>query len=954
MLFVSVAAMLFAVSCSEDDTLAGANGDGKMVNFVMRYGSLDNFRVEQGTRATLPEEQERTIYNMYIFVFDETGNFVYGEMFDNANFGATGNDNYWTADNDERSSGMIHITMPSTKNASIYAVANINNTDIVNVTQEQLQGVKTKKQLENLVASMMSPTVSRNGFFVMSGQLHGVNTYNLNTGDYTMQLCRIDARVEFYVKVADGTDIEEFSPTSWCVKNVPADSYVIEGDDNSSVRFFDSQKSNFEGVSEGVHSFSFYMLENKFTSATAPASQAERAKQVKTNNGDGTVVNGDWVYADNTSTYVVIEGVLKGKYSADDVNSPIPSGEMLNANVRYVIHLGDFTSSLSDFNTLRNTKYIYNVTINGVDDIRVEVESGNEENAPGATGDLAVSYVTYYECDSHYASYVLGFPIAYVDDELTWQVKTPFSKGRPSQVYDVDELDHKWVHFRVNELGGDGVYKNIRRLYDPADCMDVDELVNYLKEEKEKNKQGLDNDFDNNNNIVVTIFVDEYYYETHPLTGVADKDLWKSFVNQPAREMYILCDIYESDDLESSIVGASTTIRQKSIQTIYNYENEELNSAWGCEHKDDYLDVWAYNGVEYSAVAAENRGNGDRDNGRINSCKEWGFVDPDGTSFNTGERWDSYLDLDADNETPLLLDDYRSLRYSCLTRNRDNNGNGVIDEDEVRWYMASIGQLLGIWMGADGVDTGARLYTRTGDETGDMWRQHVVSSTMYGSNSNDPTLVWAEEGSSTGSFSSSIQWSNDAQSYYHHYSVRCVRNLGYDEANGTDITYSPVDATPDDYCIAEGNNNNGYTIDVSRLNAQSLRDFARTNDFLSHDENDEQNRLYSKFEVAPDDDAVTTTARTFTAMNNLVTVDNNPVCPEGYRLPNQRELSIMRYYTSILSSTHFCRTYFSMGAQGTNQKDPTKQGYGYQNGNIFLATDGYSSTVQRCVRDVKE
>lgn len=46
------------------------------------------------------------------------------------------------------------------------------------------------------------------------------------------------------------------------------------------------------------------------------------------------------------------------------------------------------------------------------------------------------------------------------------------------------------------------------------------------------------------------------------------------------------------------------------------------------------------------------------------------------------------MDVEVENEVPELSEDYRFLRYSCMTRNRDNNGNGVIDQDEVRWYLS--------------------------------------------------------------------------------------------------------------------------------------------------------------------------------------------------------------------------------------------------------------------------
>lgn len=41
----------------------------------------------------------------------------------------------------------------------------------------------------------------------------------------------------------------------------------------------------------------------------------------------------------------------------------------------------------------------------------------------------------------------------------------------------------------------------------------------------------------------------------------------------------------------------------------------------------------------------------------------------------------------------------KSLRYFCMARNRDNNGDGKIDRSELRWYTASIKQLVGLYVG---------------------------------------------------------------------------------------------------------------------------------------------------------------------------------------------------------------------------------------------------------------
>jgi len=82
-----------------------------------------------------------------------------------------------------------------------------------------------------------------------------------------------------------------------------------------------------------------------------------------------------------------------------------------------------------------------------------------------------------------------------------------------------------------------------------------------------------------------TAFVDEYYYETSPTdpSETAVNGLWKKFVNQQARVMNILSNLAYSPDRQSTKTNAIYSIRQSSIQTIYNIMDEENFTAWGTE-----------------------------------------------------------------------------------------------------------------------------------------------------------------------------------------------------------------------------------------------------------------------------------------------------------------------------------------------------------------------------------
>ena len=95
--------------------------------------------------------------------------------------------------------------------------------------------------------------------------------------------------------------------------------------------------------------------------------------------------------------------------------------------------------------------------------------------------------------------------------------------------------------------------------------------------------------------------------------------------------------------------------------------------------------------------------------------------------------------------------------------NRDNDGDGTIDENEVQWYLAAINQLTDLWIGEWSFDQRARLYRKTTWTEGQ--EQYFASSTVHEKylGYDNPIILWSSEGSSTGklsqNYSSSISYS---------------------------------------------------------------------------------------------------------------------------------------------------------------------------------------------------
>lgn len=455
------------------------------------------------------------------------------------------------------------------------------------------------------------------------------------------------------------------------------------------------------------------------------------------------------------------------------------------------------------------------------------------------------------------------------------------------------------------------------------------------------------------------MFVDEYYYESNPLNDEKSKDLWKRFVNKDDRKLHILCSSEKSKDFESMATGSMITIQQHSIKCIYNtnLSYTDLETAWGVENTDEYDGQMTY----WRSTATEYRGNTSESNGLLNTAKEWGLCNSSSTSFNTGNKWSTYFDDEVDNATPQLRDNYTYLRYSCMARNRDNNGDGVIDRSEMRWYMASIRQLIGLYVGDGLLSSTTKLYNKTAEERAstDRWMQHVVSSYsgQSGGNSNNPTIIWAEEGISTSVLNADWQPISLA-------STRCVRNLGFIDGNSEE-TYS-LDKEPEDYIQQTTTEEGNYIFTATHLNSQALR-YYTSRELTYADETSVENRLYKKFEVLKDMSALTNESGTstsyyFTDFNDRITKSiaegkGNPFCPEGYRIPSQREIAIMRYYlgSSEIKPT-LTRTYWSFGPLGkyydTRKTDnASKYGFIIDGGNLTV----YYTTVgqTRCVRDIR-
>ena len=104
--------------------------------------------------------------------------------------------------------------------------------------------------------------------------------------------------------------------------------------------------------------------------------------------------------------FVILIGQCAGHFHVGGVGGGV--GNTVNADVTFTVHLGYADGNPNDYDTRRNTRYIYTVTLRGINDIRLEVESDGEENEqrPGYEGNVIFSQDGLYELDARPMSWL--------------------------------------------------------------------------------------------------------------------------------------------------------------------------------------------------------------------------------------------------------------------------------------------------------------------------------------------------------------------------------------------------------------------------------------------------------------------------------------------------------------------------------------------------------------------
>lgn len=712
------------------------------------------------------------------------------------------------------------------------------------------------------------------------------------------------------------------------------------------------------------------------------------------------------------------------------------------AEATYVVHLGYIDKDVNDFNCYRNAKYTYNIKVQSVN--KILVEAWNEgESQPGAEGEVNDVTEKFYDLDCHYNVFNIyltradlqnfTFTMRTYDNNEAHDIKylkqggveigntVPDSKEAPNWKY------YSWIQLVPNdntdanattialfpELNADGDPKNGALYY----LKDIAELGDKLVDEG-KDGRGF------------TVYIKEYTYEA----DYGEKDygneasgLWKRYVNQPNRTAHFNVSFKESSDKESIYYKSKYALTQKSIQTYYDVtqgtEAGKDLTALGIEHDNEVFGMNIRWPKEITGLSA--------DNGRYNMYLGYG-----GAALKEDVLWSNVLDLnnlqsinkiDNDAQTRLaphiskaertcpvpktveisaadlsggsegkyntiasLLYDPQSggkVQYihalnACMNRNKDENGNGIIDNAELKWYVPASGKYLRMILGRNTLKTPLMNYEQAKLPKGcsDGY------NTLYHFMASDNKIIWVDEGASSCKFYGAR---DDEYWIFAPWQVRCIRNLGtnLNTITNAERVLPAYDAT-DINTVTHGG-----VVKVTRYHGSALRQ-PQIDPLPMHKSDGAYNRIARYgFEIAPMgnrlakvetyEEEKTSAVLGSNVIDNTTyqdyaaAVKNGNFCKslnaksksnrKGWRLPNQKEIVIMLRMKGIFNNGSSQQTYATCTQEHwTNYDNPGSSSEPLNSWNYRLLTVDASENEKvavalnkgktidyiRCVRDL--
>ena len=453
--------------------------------------------------------------------------------------------------------------------------------------------------------------------------------------------------------------------------------------------------------------------------------------------------------------------------------------------------------------------------------------------------------------------------------------------------------------------------------------VDIRQLALELKTAEANKATTADHFLISNGKVYVQAYVDEYYYSKRPDNG--NDASWPEFVNAENRVLILNPTSKTSADGNSTLYPTYLfQISQRSIRTTYKTDNASIEAfgieTWNETGRSDFGSAGAV------ADDAESKSYGWQNNRTMlgtswpSAATTLGYT----TSVTSNDK--SAHVYYTEGVGTASLNGYNA----CMARNRDENGDRVIDDTELKWYLPAINQYLLLWCGEEYLYGDTRLV-----DPADISK---ITETDYNAgvynlyNSSYAHEYWAVEGVSYGPAG--------PQSC----GVRCIRNLKTYNAKT-----QPISSV------------SGNTITITGV--RSLRQQAMSGEYASHNDRDPENNLYKAFEVATSylPGPYSASQVKTESLCASYSQDSNGSDVGQWRIPNQKELMIMGqngFLDDIKPSTgnstegYASRTEF-IRADLRSRTNPYF--YMYWNGpTITVSTNNVNVFRIRCVRDVTQ
>ena len=728
-------------------------------------------------------------------------------------------------------------------------------------------------------------------------------------------LQRVAAKVTFKIEVADG---REFKLKSYQVCEVPKKVNVWEGSTSEEIVSYSTQELT---ISRDEGFFTFYMPENIANGKEGCNSADDREKLSKGSLRNSPPEGRVFTYVDKPATYVL----LKGSYYAKDTD-----GKETSAEVVYCIHLGLGAGSSDkvdhkDFSTKRNMNYTYNIQIEGVESIKTEV-TATDNNVWRQEGDVTVSGEgKSIQLDAHFEARKITFHKSdFKTTDLRVYVKDPLTNFQLTEFSELKEESKNWVSFKsLKDVPVEETYKYPDEKH-VSELLSVEELLTELNKWAKGENSLLAPT--NEGAIEFVCFVNEYYYQSI---------MWPEFVNTLDREFFIMDKTQKQTSGGNSTLtsDASFVIKQHSIQTIYDLNKGEDYNAWGIEtiNETGLLNTTT-NPSKIKDIAY----------GRLNL--------PDFS----GKGWSTFLDYSKESNSNQMKDDYKNAYYACLQRNRDENGDGVIDSKEKKWYLASSGQYISLWLGRSSLSAESSLFN-IDDWVKEGFAKNIPAKYHYIPSNNDGKVVfWAEEGITIGN--------DDSHTTGKIRNYRCIRDLNM---KGMDENNLDRKKAPETLFKISSVDPKALTVTFDYLNANSLKPAPSMNELDPHNERDNDiNRVYKSFCIVRGSVSSNQVGGTWKAKTNLTNPCNRIMNEHGWRMPNQAELSVIYLVGTDASAYGSYKKNEFNGLKGqtvfarTSYSGIAKNGKSGQHAYRLLANEhislvektGYTGFI-RCVKD---